>query len=241
MLEISGSQVQALQELLASFPNVKKMSLRVNIAFVPRIRHPPSTGSLHNIAFHRLKSLRLQTEGALTSQDFISRQGSLIELDCSSQIWTLVTRVPKMKGLSIESSIGPLKAPLAGSFDSITILQLRHANSWTLQTSRQWTTILGEFPSLRCLVNSFEFHSKIEEIVEVTQDFLSGIRNNIVEFGTVIKYDWYSSLRTIYLYSETLVSLFQSVIESFSDRFCKGQHSFDLLSNDFASSFPPFI
>lgn len=77
-------------------------------------------------------------------------------------------------------------------------------------------------------MNSFEYRSKFKEIVEVTQDFLSGIRNNIVEFGTVIKYNCYSSMRTINLYSETLVSLFRSFVDSFSDRFCKGRHSFDL-------------
>lgn len=123
-VEFRASQEQALRELLTSFPNVKKMSLRVVITSVSRILQA-STGSLHDIVFHRLKSLRIQTEGALTSQDFISRQGSLLELHCNGQIWTLVTLAPKMKGLSIESSIEPLKAPQAGSFNSITILQLR--------------------------------------------------------------------------------------------------------------------
>lgn len=67
--------------------------------------------------------------------------------------------------------------------------------------------MLGEFPRLRCLVNSFDYNPRLKAVIEATQDFPSDIREKLVEFGTVFKFDCFFSPSDIYTYSEILVSL----------------------------------
>lgn len=206
MVEIRAPQEQALRDLLTSFPNVKKLSLTVFGNVDDFASQHPSIDRLHDVTFHQLRSLRLGIDGVIWTQDFVSRQDSLLELHYSGQKCKLVTPA-QLKGLSVQSSTGPLQAQLADSINSITILQICHDHFWTRQSSRQWATMLGEFPRLRCLVNSFEYSPKWEAVIEATLDFPSDIRKKLVEFGTVFKFDCFFSPRDIYMYSEILVSL----------------------------------